>query len=110
MWTFGAKVHNMHKERGKKLDHMDSKGKFMTFKGTDKIAYVIDSKMGQECTTTHIAYNKVYSATPRLQTCNVHTNKMSNGINISSSPTSNLQSPKHWSIQTYQITKTSQIT
>jgi dUTP pyrophosphatase len=67
MQTFGAKAHYMHKERGKKLDRMDSEGTFMTFKGTDKIAYVIDSKTGQERTTTHIAYDEAYSATPKSE-------------------------------------------
>jgi dUTP pyrophosphatase len=67
MRTFGARAHYMHKERGKKLDRMDSEGTFMTFKGTDKIAYVIDSKTGQEQTTTHIAYDEAYSTTLRSQ-------------------------------------------
>jgi hypothetical protein len=67
MRTFGARAHYMHKERGKKLDCMDSEGLFMTFKGTDKIAYVIDSKTGRKRTTTHIAYDEAHSATPRSQ-------------------------------------------
>jgi dUTP pyrophosphatase len=62
--VFGARVHYMHNERGKKLDRMDREGTFMTFKGTDKISYVIDSVTGCERVATHVSYDEAHAATP----------------------------------------------
>jgi hypothetical protein len=50
---FGAQAHYMNKTRAKKLDKMDSVGTFMTFKGTDKISYVIDN-VTSDCNTHFI--------------------------------------------------------
>jgi dUTP pyrophosphatase len=63
--VFGARVHFMNKERGKKLDKMDREGIFMTFKGTDKISYVIDSVTGCERVATHVSYDEAHAATPQ---------------------------------------------
>jgi deoxyuridine 5'-triphosphate nucleotidohydrolase len=56
--VFGSKVHYMDKPRGKKLDRFDRSGKFMTFKGTDKIGYVIDDRTLRERITTHISFDE----------------------------------------------------
>jgi deoxyuridine 5'-triphosphate nucleotidohydrolase len=64
---FGARVHFMNTERNKKLDKMDRVGTFMTFKGTDKISYVIDSVTGKERIATHTRFDEAHSATPQQQ-------------------------------------------
>jgi hypothetical protein len=45
---FGSHAHFMKGERRQKLDKMDGQGLFMTYKGTDKICYVIDNKTKKE--------------------------------------------------------------
>ena len=62
--VFGARAHFMNKERGKKLDKMDRTGTFMTFKGTDKISYIIDNTTGYERVATHVHYDEAYASTP----------------------------------------------
>jgi dUTP pyrophosphatase len=63
--VFGARVHFMDKERSKKLDKMDRVGTFMTFKGTDKISYVIDAETGRERVATHTRFDEAHAATPQ---------------------------------------------
>lgn len=58
--VFGSHVHFMHKERLKKLDRMERSGRFMTYKGTDKIAYVIDDKTNRERVATHISFDEAF--------------------------------------------------
>ena len=43
---------------------MDSTGTFMMFKGTAKIAYVIDIVTGCEQVATHISYDEAHASTP----------------------------------------------
>jgi hypothetical protein len=62
--VFGARAHYMNRNRPKKLDKMDSVGTFMTFKSTDKIAYVIDNVTGCECIVTHISYDEAHASVP----------------------------------------------
>ena len=60
--VFGSRVHFLHKHRNKKLDKMDNTGKFMTYKGTDKIVYVIDDNSGKERVTSHVNYDEAYTS------------------------------------------------
>jgi deoxyuridine 5'-triphosphate nucleotidohydrolase len=60
--VFGSQVHFMKGERKKKLDRMDSQGLFMTYKGTDKICYVIDNKTKREHTVSHITFDEAFSS------------------------------------------------
>jgi dUTP pyrophosphatase len=60
--VFGSRAHFMHNERAKKLDKMDRAGTFLTFKGTDKIAYVIDEVTGCERVVTHVTYDEAHSS------------------------------------------------
>jgi dUTP pyrophosphatase len=62
--VFGSRVHFMNKTRQKKLDRMDSVGRFMTYKGTDKIAYVIDDVTGKERVTTHMNFDEAFMSVP----------------------------------------------
>jgi hypothetical protein len=62
--VFGARAHYMNKTRAKKLDKMDSVGTFMTFKGTDKISYVIDNVTGCERIATHISFDEAHASVP----------------------------------------------
>jgi dUTP pyrophosphatase len=62
--VFGSRVHFMHKPRQKKLDKMDNVGRFMTYKGTDKIAYVIDDATGKERMATHLNYDEAFMSVP----------------------------------------------
>ena len=62
--VFGSRVHFMNKTRQKKLDKMDSVGRFMTYKGTDKIAYVIDDVTGKERVTTHMNFDEAFMSVP----------------------------------------------
>jgi dUTP pyrophosphatase len=64
MQVFGSKVHFMHQERSKKLDRMDRSGLFMTFKGLDKISYVIDNKTQRERTVTHATFDEAHMSLP----------------------------------------------
>jgi hypothetical protein len=63
--VFGSRVHFMHNEQAKKLDKMDRAGTFLTFKGTDKIAYVIDELTGCERVVTHVTYDEAHFSLPR---------------------------------------------
>jgi dUTP pyrophosphatase len=65
--VFGSRVHFMHNQRAKKLDRMDRAGTFLTFKGTDKIAYVLDEVTGCERVVTHVTYNEAHSSLPRAK-------------------------------------------
>ena len=60
--AFGARVHFLHKPRTKKLDRMDNVGRFMTYKGTDKIVYIIDDSTGKERTATHVNYDEAFAS------------------------------------------------
>ena len=62
--VFGARAHFMKGTRAKKLDRMDGVGTFMTYKGTDTIAYVIDDITGNERVATHITFDEAYASTP----------------------------------------------
>ena len=62
--VFGSRVHFMHKNRQKKLDRMDNVGKFMTYKGNNNLAYVIDDTTGRERVTTHLNYDEAYISAP----------------------------------------------
>ena len=62
--VFGSKVYYMDKPRKKKLDKMDSIGRFMTYKGTEKIAYVIDDTTKKERITTHMSFDEAFMSTP----------------------------------------------
>ena len=46
----------------KKLDKIDNTGKFMAFKGSDKLAYVIDDSTGKERVTSHLNYDEVHQS------------------------------------------------
>jgi dUTP pyrophosphatase len=59
---FGSKAHFMKGKRRQKLDKMDGQGLFMTYKGTDKICYVIDEATKKERTVTHITFDKAFSS------------------------------------------------
>jgi dUTP pyrophosphatase len=59
---FGSKAHFMKGTRRNKLDKMDSQGRFMTYKGTDKICYVIDDDTKRERTVTHISYDEAFAS------------------------------------------------
>jgi deoxyuridine 5'-triphosphate nucleotidohydrolase len=59
---FGSKAHFMKGERRQKLDKMDGQGLFMTYKGTDKISYVIDESTKKERTVTHITFDEAFSS------------------------------------------------
>ena len=48
-----------------KLDRVDGTGWFMTFKGTDKISYVIDSTTKKECTVTHAIFDEAAMSVPK---------------------------------------------
>ena len=61
---FGSRVHFMHKNRQKKLDRMDNVGTFMTYKGNNSLAYVIDNATGQERVTTHLNFDEAYVSAP----------------------------------------------
>ena len=65
--TFGSKVRFLHKLRSKKLKKMDNVGRFMTYKGTNKIVYVIDDVSGKERTTTHVNYDEAFTSVPTAQ-------------------------------------------
>ena len=43
---------------------MDSIGRFTAYKGTDKIAYVIDDVTGKERITTHLNYDEAFMSAP----------------------------------------------
>ena len=62
--VFGARTHFIHKSRGKKLDRIDGTGTFLTYKGTDKICYVIDSISGKERVVTHASFDEAYASMP----------------------------------------------
>ena len=57
---FGSKVHFMHKTRQKKLDRMDRVGTFMTYKGTNKIGYIIDDQTKRERVATHMSFDEAH--------------------------------------------------
>ena len=61
--SFGSKVHFMHKLRTKKLDRMDRIGTFMTYKGTNKIGYVIDDTTKRERVATHMSFDEAHFST-----------------------------------------------
>ena len=46
----------------KKLDKMDNTGKSTTYKGSDKIVYVIDDNSGKERVTSHVNYDEAYTS------------------------------------------------
>ena len=62
--VFGSRVHFLHKNRNKKLDRMDNVGTFMTYKGNDKLAYVIDDVSGRERVTSHLNFDEAYMSAP----------------------------------------------
>lgn len=62
--VFGSKVHFMTKPRSKKLDRMDAVGRFMTYKGTDTIAYVIDETTKRERLATHLNFDEAFTSSP----------------------------------------------
>jgi deoxyuridine 5'-triphosphate nucleotidohydrolase len=62
--VFGARAHFMKGTRAKKLDRMDGTGTFMTYKGTDKISYIIDEVTGKERTATHVTYDEAFASVP----------------------------------------------
>ncbi len=66
---FGSKV--QIKDSGKrrtKLDSISTTGRFMTYKGTDKIAYVTNEDGTQEKASTHLAFDEAHmSATVNKQ-------------------------------------------
>ena len=62
--VFGTRVHFMHKNRKKKLDRMDNVGTFMTYKGNNSMAYVIDNATGRERVTTHLNFDEAYVSAP----------------------------------------------
>ena len=57
---FGSHVHFMHNKRQKKLDRMDRTGRFMTYKGTNKIAYIIDDVTNRERVATHMLFDEAF--------------------------------------------------
>jgi dUTP pyrophosphatase len=59
---FGSKIHFMKGERKKKLDRMDGHGRFMTYKGTDKICYVIDDTTKRERIVTHTSFDEAFAS------------------------------------------------
>ena len=63
--VFGARVHYKNKQKGMKLDRLDGTGAFMTFKGTNKICYVIDSVTKKECVVTHAIFDEAFMSVPR---------------------------------------------
>ena len=62
--VFGSRVHFLHKNRQKKLDKIDNVGKFMTYKGNDTLAYVIDDVTGRERVATHLNFDEAYASVP----------------------------------------------
>ena len=62
--VFGSRVHFLHKTRSKKLDCMDNVGTFMTYKGNNNLAYVIDDISGKERVTTHLNFDEAYVSAP----------------------------------------------
>ena len=62
--VFGSRVHFLHKNRQKKLDKIDNVGKFMTYKGNDTLAYVIDDITGKERVATHLNFDEAYASVP----------------------------------------------
>ena len=63
--VFGSKVHYKKKAKGMKLDKLDGTGHFMTYKGTNKIFYVIDSTTKKECTVTHAIFDEAHMSVPK---------------------------------------------
>ena len=63
--VFGSKVHYKKKSKGMKLDKIDGTGHFMTYKGTDKIFYVIDSTTKRECVVTHAVFDEAHMSVPK---------------------------------------------
>ena len=67
MRVFGSRVHFMHQNRQKKLDKMDNTGTFVAYKGSDKLAYVIDDSTGRERVTSHLNYDEAHSSVPAIK-------------------------------------------
>ena len=63
--VFGAKVHYQKKKQAMKLDKIDGVGTFMTYKGTDKVFYVIDAVTNKETTVTHATFDEAHMSVPR---------------------------------------------
>ena len=60
--VFGSRVHFMHSNRQKKLDKMDNTGTFVAYKGSDKLAYVIDDTTGKERVTSHLTFDEAHTS------------------------------------------------
>ena len=60
--AFGARVHFMHENRRKKLDKMDNTGRFVAYKGSNKLVYVIDDTSGKERVTSHVNYDEAFTS------------------------------------------------
>ena len=65
---FGSKVQiKQSNKRQKKLDKISKEGLFMTYKGTDKIVYVVNKQGKQEKTATHVTFDEAHMSSS-LQT------------------------------------------
>ena len=63
---FGSKVQikDSNSKRRKKMDPISTSGRFMTYKGTDKIAYVLNRNGKQEKASTHLAFDEACMSDP----------------------------------------------
>ena len=63
---FGAKVQVKDTTKNvKKLDRISSDGIFMTYKGSDKLVYVVDKDGKHEQCSAHVSYDEAHMSTPR---------------------------------------------
>ena len=65
--AFGARVHFMHEHRKKKLDKMDNTGRFVAYKGSNKLIYVIDDVTGKERVTSHANFDEAFTSVKASQ-------------------------------------------